>query len=104
MKEKPGNRASILITFGWVPGTKIDKCDELNNPGERELTLSGTERLAVRNIASAIPWAYQGYEENKTHITKTEGNRNTYRKFRQILQNDCLIIVKISSEIKLSIF
>ena len=33
----------------------------------RELTFSGTERLAVRIMASAIPWAYHGYKEDKAH-------------------------------------
>lgn len=28
------------------------------------LTFSGTERLVVRRIASAIPWAYQGFKNN----------------------------------------
>lgn len=45
----------------------------------RELTFSGTERLAVRNMASAIPWAYHGYKEGKAHI-KIKGRENHVNK------------------------
>lgn len=37
-----------------------------------ELTLSGTDRLAVRNIASAMPCAYQGYKERQVHKNGTQ--------------------------------
>ena len=32
---------------------------------KRELTFSGTERLAVRIMDSAIPCAYQGYKKER---------------------------------------
>lgn len=44
----------------------------LKNKKDRNLTFSGTERLAVRMIASAIPWAYQGYKETKLQNQRHE--------------------------------
>lgn len=41
-----------------------------------ELTFNGTERLAVRIMASAIPWAYQGYKKAKVcNITKKKQSK-----------------------------